>query len=99
MDIVLESVTLLSFFQISESNPAVLFVGARLVRHYRFVGEIHAVVKFNSLLSSTEVLSLDRDYPRVLDPTGDCMPYLRRGDTCPTPAVASSLLCQSVLRL
>ena len=87
------------FLQISEATPASLFVGARLVRHFRFIGEINAVVVFDSLLSSGEVLLLHRDYPQVLNPTGDCTPYLGRGDTCPTPSVATSLLCQSVLQL
>lgn len=87
------------FLQISESSPAVLFVGARLLRHYRFIGEISAVVVFNSLLSSNEVLSLHNDYPQLLNPMGDCVPYLQRGDVCPTPSVATSLLCQSVLQL
>lgn len=76
-----------------------LFVGARLLRHFRFVGEINAVVVFDSLLTSADVNSLNNDYPQVLNPTGDCTAYLERGDVCPTPAVATSLLCQSVLNL
>ena len=85
--------------QVSESNPAVLFVGARLVRSFRFVGEIQAVVVFNFLLSSTNILALHNEYTQVLDPLGDCMPYLALGDNCPTPTMASSLLCQSVSQL
>lgn len=69
------------------------------MRHFRFVGEINTVVVFDSLLTSSEVNSLDNDYPQFLNPTGDCTPYLERGDTCPTPTMATSLLCQSVLNL
>ena len=81
------------------SNPPVLFIGARLVRNFRFIGEIDAVVVFDSLLSSSDIANLDSDYSLVRDPIGDCMPYLGIDDVCPTPAVAPSLLCQSVSQL
>ena len=85
--------------QITDDTPAVLFVGARLARNFRFIGEIQSVVVFDSPLSSNDVSTLNSDYPQVLNPTGDCMPYLGQGDTCPTPTLATSLLCQSVLQL
>ena len=91
--------TLTFFPQISESNPAVLFVGGRLIRNFRFVGEINTVIVFNSVLSSFDVNNLNNDYSELLNPMGDCVPYLARGAICPTPSVASSLLCQSVSQL
>ena len=54
------------------------------------------VVIFNSLVSGNFVAELQRDYPQVSDPVGQCVSYLNRDQNCPTPAVADSLLCQSV---
>ena len=82
--------------QITGSNPPSLFVGARLIRHYRFIGEIYDVVVFNSLISSAFVAQLQADYAQVSAPVGECVPYLTEGQECPAPSTASSLLCQSV---
>ena len=82
--------------QINASNQPSLFIGARLVRHYRFVGEIMDVVVFNSLISGTFVAQLQSDYSQVSNPMGQCVPHLSRDQPCPSPATANSLLCQSV---
>ena len=84
------------YLQINASNQPSLFVGARLVRHYRFVGEIMDVVVFNSLISGTFVAQLQNDYSQVSNPMGQCVPHLSRDQPCPSPVTANSLLCQSV---
>jgi hypothetical protein len=85
--------------QVSSSNPAVLFIGARLVRNFRFIGEIDAAVVFDTLLTSSDIARLNTDFPAIRDPVGECTSYLGVGVSCPTPSVAPSLLCQSVLQL
>ena len=87
---------MLLYLQISDSNQPSLFIGARLVRHYRFIGEIMDVVVFNSLFSSAFAAQLQNDYSQVSNPKGQCVPYLSRDQPCPPPVTASSLLCQSV---
>ena len=90
---------LLLYMQISDSNPAVLFIGARLVRNFRFIGEIDAAVVFKSLLASSDIARLHNDFAMVRDPIGECVPYLEVEAICPTPSVAPSILCQSVTQL
>ena len=87
------------YLQINGGSTPSLFVGARLVRHYRFVGEIMDVVVFNSLISGTFVAQLQNDYSQVSDPMGQCVPYLSHDQPCPSPAMANSLLCQSVSQM
>ena len=84
-----------SYFQVSDSNPASLSVGARLVRHYRFIGEIMDVVVFSSLLTQSNVTQLQDDYSQIATPIGECVSFLARDDPCPAPIAAPSLLCQS----
>jgi len=81
--------------QVSASNPASLFVGARLMRHYRFIGEIWNVIFFSEVIMPQFVSQLEMDYPMLLEPIGDCAPYLTMGATCPTPSTQPSLLCSS----
>lgn len=85
--------------QVSASTPASLFVGARLLRHYRFVGEIWNVIFFNSVINSDFVGQLQMDYPMLIDPIGECVPYLTMDESCPTPSIAPSLLCTSTFQM
>ena len=79
--------------QVSASNPASLFVGARLMRHYRFIGEIWNIIFFNEVITPEFVSQLQMDYPMLLEPVGSCVPYLTLGTTCPTLSTEPSLLC------
>ena len=54
------------------------------------------VVVFNSLIPSSFVSQLQSDYPQVANPVGECVPFLTQNQQCPSPSVATSLLCQSV---
>ena len=54
------------------------------------------VVVFNSLISASFVAQLQSDYSQISDPVGQCVSYLNRDQQCPSPSVATSLLCWSV---
>ena len=85
------------YLQITASNPAVLYIGARIPRHFRFSGEIVNVVVFpNDLFSPDTVLNIHNEFANLLSPTGTCVEYLQEGDDCPEPTSPPSLLCSSV---
>lgn len=77
-----------------------LYVGARLPRHFKFLGEIVNVVVFpDKLFSETEVQVHHDDITSLISPTGVCVEYLQLGDECPRPIQPPSLLCMSIYDL
>ena len=86
-----------SILQIDEDNPAVLYVGARPPRHYRFSGEIENIVVIpNEFFSEEEAEMYHSDIGGLIAPTGTCVNYLQEDEECPAPAQPQSLLCTSV---
>ena len=82
------------------SNPAVLYVGARLPRHFRFSGDIeNIVVTPNELFSAEDVQRYHNDIAGLITPMGVCVEYLQLGEECPMPSLPPSLLCMSVYNL
>lgn len=85
--------------QISDANPAVLYVGARPPRNFRLRGEVRLILVFNSELPSGLIVQLQSDYPLLVQPMGVCASYLERDAICPTPSTAVSSVCTSTLAL
>jgi hypothetical protein len=84
-------------YGVDELNPAVLYVGARPPRHFRFVGEIENIVVIpDRLLSAEEVRMFYNDTAGLISPAGVCVNYLQEGEECPLPGQPPSLLCSSV---
>lgn len=81
--------------QLSPSNRAVVYVGARPPRNYRFIGTIYDVVVFSSLVTSDFVRQLMMDSMTSAGTTGECVSYLPRDAPCPVPSVAPSLYCRT----
>lgn len=77
-----------------------LYVGARLPRHFKFSGDIVNVIVFpDKLFSEAEVQVHHEDIADFISPTGVCVEYLQLGDECPKPMQPPSLLCMSIYDL
>ena len=77
-----------------------LYVGARLPRHFRFSGDIeNIVVTPDELFSPEDVQGYHSDIAGLITPMGVCAEYLQLGEECPTPTLPPSLLCMSVYDL
>jgi hypothetical protein len=84
-------------YGVNDDNPAVLYVGARPPRHFRFSGVIeHIFVIPDELLSLTEVEVYHNDTAGLVEPRGTCVNYLQLDEDCPPPEEPLSLLCSSV---
>ena len=83
--------------QVSEGNPAVLYVGARPPRHFRFSGVIENIFVIpDEFFSEAEVEMYHNDTAGLIEPRGMCVNYLQLDEDCPPPAQPVSLLCSSV---
>ena len=83
--------------QIDEDNSALLYVGARPPRHYKFSGEIENIVVFpNEFFSEEEAEMFHNDIDGLITPTGTCVNYLQEDEECSAPTQPPSLLCTSV---